>query len=596
MKTGVFSPSKAMRRRWYLALAVAVSGGCQGPGPRQDGGPTQVERLARVYPELRGGRFAVVADFEDSRQMQLFQLVSISPEARRRLAPDRGRSETGTGCLEFTVGSPNDTLVITNEFATDWYLKRDWRPFDLLLLSLHAPRGDLRAEITVLGGPPRDQMRAHASIPLESGWNVVRLDLAEIGERIPLDDAREIRLSISGAAGRTEILLDDILLTGNREDLFGDSQDKAAGLYVQRVGRRWRIGAGGPDAGFEVTFANGQIVEWYNTAADPFRLKNLVRGTALGPATVPIGAADPGKAVAVRSRIVEMNKVRVVLTCEWRFADDPASARTAAGDQPYARWVYTIYSTGQMYVAVEASTRTSTWSAPQIGLAVTVASARDADFETIISTLPSETATARPTPFLLARAPKCDAALLYVVDDHDRPIEITETVWPAGKDSTATNRTIFMAVAEPTDGAIQSWTCHLLLGAASRLSLDDATARVLGYARPVSPQLQIGSFLPTDERGGLRDGFDTASGCYVIAPERGQVRLVIDGTKQPVYAPAFQIVQPGNSAAWVYVDHLIFEKVARDPGGGVIFQLPGVIRKRTLVEVLFPRSRSASGD
>ena len=72
----------------------------------------------------------------------------------------------------------------------------------------------------------------------------------------------------------------------------------------------------------------------------------------------------------------------------------------------------------------------------------------------------------------------------------------------------------------------------------------------------------------------MGNGFNAASGCYVIAPDRGQVRLIIDGTKQPVYAPVFQIVQPENSAAWVYVDHLIFEKVARSPGGGVVFQLP----------------------
>ena len=116
------------------------------------------------------------------------------------------------------------------------------------------------------GGVGDEIVAVHSSIPLQPGWNLVRLDLAEVGESIPLDNVRRMRLSVSGLENPVDLHLDDILLTAYRQDVFGDSGDREGNLYVQRVGRHWRIGAGGQ---FELAFANGQIVAWYNLAADP---------------------------------------------------------------------------------------------------------------------------------------------------------------------------------------------------------------------------------------------------------------------------------------------------------------------------------------
>ena len=48
--------------------------------------------------------------------------------------------------------------------------------------------------------------------------------------------------------------------------------------------------------------------------------------------------------------------------------------------------------------------------------------------------------------------------------------------------------------------------------------------------------------------------------------------------------------------AWVYVDHLIFDQVAHDAQGNLIFQLPGIIRKPTMVEVITPPPGQASSE
>jgi hypothetical protein len=77
------------------------------------------------------------------------------------------------------------------------------------------------------------------------------------------------------------------------------------------------------------------------------------------------------------------------------------------------------------------------------------------------------------------------------------------------------------------------------------------------------------------------------TGCYNIVPEEAGVRFVIDGTDQPWFSPVFRIPGTKNQEAWVYVDHLIHERADRDVHGDLVFQIPGQIRRRSLVEVVF---------
>ncbi|MCH7807607.1 MAG: hypothetical protein IIB60_00155 [Planctomycetes bacterium] len=536
----------------------------------------------QAYDDLGGGRFVVIADFENPAHMELFQLISVSDKAACVLDTKGGRVETGRAAMRFTAGSPDDTVVITNTGATNWYLKRDWRPYDLFLMAVESPRSGLCVEVTITTGPVELRSSVHSSIPLDKGWNFVRLDLAEVGEHVPLDDVREIRLSVSGSDQPRTLHFDDLILTGNRVDLFGDSRNTAGALYVQRVGRRWNIGAGGR---FEITLANGQIVGWYNLAQDPYRQRNLVAQATLGPSPLVLsgdaapvdGFAALGEAVAVHPRVEEANAVRVVVACDWRFVEGSDAALWAGTplDRPFQRWVYTIYATGQIYAAVECTARTDSWSPSHLGLAVELTATAADGVQTHTSSDP-----AQPPAYALARSETADYALLYAMAD-PRDMTVSQTRTEQGK-----RRVSFVASASLTGKNVERWVCQLLLGSAGAVSYREALARAGDYWQPGALELELGSPVTAGAPDLTPQGFDRASGCHVIAPDRGRVRFVIDGREHPRFSPAFKIIDSEGLDAWVYVNHLIFHPIAHDVDGNLIFQLPDVVTDRTTVEVL----------
>ncbi len=63
---------------------------------------TRPDRLMAAYPTLKSGRFAAIADFEDPRQMELVQLVSVSREAMQAFDAERmeaaKKTVWATGC------------------------------------------------------------------------------------------------------------------------------------------------------------------------------------------------------------------------------------------------------------------------------------------------------------------------------------------------------------------------------------------------------------------------------------------------------------------------------------------------------------------
>jgi len=564
---------------------VTLLGACGGAKNRPPGGPTRADTLMQVYPELQTGRFVVIADFEDPSHMDLVRLIGATEQAKCGLDRKGGRAETGAACLQLTAGSSEDIVVLANNSESRWYLKRDWRAYDLLLMSVHAPKRDLALDLTLGSGPAEKRLSAQSSIALQRGWNGIRIDLAEVAEKISVDDVREIRLAVSGVSKPVELRFDDILLTGNRVDLLGDSRNTTGALYVQQSGRRWNVGAGGR---FELTFANGQITSWYNLAADPNRVRNLVRGTTLGPSPVVLSASGSelgdfsalGKSVVARQRIVEMSAVRAVVASEWRFVDDPDAS---LNNRPFQRWVYTIYASGQLFVAAEATGMTKSWTPPGLGLAVTVASSADDEWETHTA---SPTVAAVEPPrlgYATARSQPRDTMLVYMVDAASASSRIVEHA-----DSTA-RRVSLIGTQESAPAEAMKWACQLVLVSASEGSDADAAARAAEYAGPASIRVEVGSPIMGSGSSPRGDGYDPSSGTIDLEPDQGRVRFVVDGQKRAVFSPAFRILGAKDQEAWVYVNHLILSKVARDPGGNLVFQLPGTVRQSTMIEVLLRR-------
>ena len=283
----------------WSAVLIGFSG-CSTSGPHTPSGPTHIDRLMQHYGDVERGRLLILADFERPEHMELVGWRGSAGPDHLVLRPHAGRRETGGGALSFRAASGYDGVVFSNAGASQWYLKRDWRAYDLLLLSVHVPARRLTAEVILAGGAVANRLETQTSIPLDRGWNVLRLDLAEIGEHVPLDDIASLTLSVSGQDRPIEVLVDDILLTGNRANLLGNPDGSEGELYVQRVGKRLRIGSKRPGSEFEITMANGQIVAWYHIATDPNRLHNLVRGTSLGPNPV---RSEPGLEGIIPARV-----------------------------------------------------------------------------------------------------------------------------------------------------------------------------------------------------------------------------------------------------------------------------------------------------
>ncbi len=564
---------------------VTLLGACGGAKYLPPSGPTRADTLMQVYPELQTGRFVVIADFEDPIHMDLVRLIGVSEQAKCVLDRKGGRAETGAACMQLTAGSSEDAVVLANTSEAKWYLKRDWRAYDLLLLSVHAPTRGLALDLTIGSGPAEKRLSAQSSMALQRGWNGIRIDLAEVAEKISLDDVREIRLAVSGVTKPVELRFDDILLTGNRVDLLGDSRNTTGELYVQQAGRHWNVGAGGR---FELTFANGQIISWYNLAADPNRVRNLVRGTTLGPSPVVVGESGSelgdfsalGKSVVARQRIVEMNAVRAVVASEWRFVDDPDAS---LNDRPFQRWAYTVYPSGQVFVAVEATGLTKSWTPPGLGLAVTFASSEDDGWK--VQTAASTDATAEPSKpvYATARSQPRDTVLVYMFDPASASARIAEQA-----DSTV-RRVSLIGTQERAPVEVTKWACQLVLGSAGEVSDADAEARAVQYAGAASIRVEVGSLVSGSPSSARGDGYDRSSGTFDLEPDQGRVRFVIEGQKRAMFSPAFRILGAKDQEAWVYVNHLILSNVARDPGGNLVFQLPGTIRQSTMVEVLLRR-------
>jgi len=563
--------------RVFVAAAIAVGSNSCAKKKENVAAPTQADRMLQTYTEIQSGRLLILADFEDEKQMALFQFESAANPGRLAHDPGNGRPETGAGALAVTFAAPSESVVISNPRAGEWALKRDWRAYDLFLMAAFAPAAGVTLETKIVGGVSGHAVEARTETPLRAGWNVLRFDLAEIGEQVPLDDIQEIRLSLADAPPQPVTLhFDDFLLAGNRRDLLGDPANQAGSLYVQSAGRHWNIGAGGR---FELSFRNGQITQWFNLAVDPYRLRNLVRGTSLGPllATVEDGKAlgspsELGSSVVARQRILEMNAIRVVVECLWEEGPAPES-----DDHPaYMHWVYSIYRTGQIYVSM-----TTSDDARRHGLAVNMAWVPSAPLIEVGGREKSVGGNDAPHPaaFAAARTDEADAAVLFIPYPDQGGAELSEF-------ADASNRTSSMIWTYPGSAdAPATRRCQLVLTSASEL--DSAQARARDYTSQDSIRIEIGKVQAGGGRGS--DGFDPGSGSFRIQTEGNRARLVVEGKRRSVFSPVFEIDGGTNDQAWIYVNYLLHEPVIRGTKGEALFQLPGVADRQIVVEPLFKR-------
>jgi hypothetical protein len=560
-------------------LLVVMPAGCATSGTGRNAAGTQIDRLMQAYDDLSGGRFVVIADFEKADHMELISLDNASTESGFRRDRQAGRALTGKSALQFDSASENDAIIFSNAQAEQWFLKRDWRDYDLLLMSIRSPRAGLHAEVSITVGQGENEESVHSIVSLEKGWNLTRLDLADVADHIPLDDVEQLRIAVTGADDPVCVTFDDVILASNRRVIFGDPKNQDGKMFVVQSGRRWHVGAGGR---YELIFSHGQIVGWYNLAQDPYRQRNLVAGTTLTPMPIVLGQGGPadgfaklGKAVRVHPQILEISDVRIVVAAEWVYVDSPDKTIL---NRPFQKWRYTMYPSGQVFVSVACTSRTEEWSAPDMGLTVglTVESADGVQTET-------KADVESPPTFATASSESAGYELLFTLGE---PSRFTRT---QDRRANGTREISFVATGASQDAEVRTWVCELaLLDGASEVEVSPQQLARL-FWEPVDLDMHVGSAVEGGSPFMTKNGFDRESGSYRLVPEQGTCRFTVDGTHQQAYSPAFTILDSIGLDAWVYVDHLLFTDIGRDMDGNVVFQLPTSVKKPTVVEVLTRR-------
>ncbi len=541
---------------------------------------SRLDRLIGTYPELRAGRFAVMADFEDPHHYELFHLTS--PSGGARIEPI---ATTNGHALRFQVGSGETALVIDNTNAVNWYLKRDWRNYDVLLLAIDSPSANATLRITVRAGPTKHTLQTRTDWPLRQGRNVVRLDLAELGESVPLDDIRALHLALDGGSNQS-IVVDDLILTQDRANLLGDASATDGTLFVERYGRRWRVGSGGR---FELTFAHGQVVSWYDLAHDPQRITNLLRGTALGPEPVLHTNASTGErvvqeaSVSVRTDLIEVNEVRVVIDVERRRTIRKRTSRPSF--TPW-HWRYTIYPTGQLFVEIDTASSGEVTPGPMT-LAVSVAKPGNETITTHLLTGDAASSSNNDPSYLgaVARFGDAGAALLFVPYFGDTPINIDERRTSPGLLTIEATPLTAPAHADGRRCAV----AYLRLTDSATLTDAAAVREASWFHEPIPLALTVGGLSAVGDRCAFSSGeLVRGSGAYALTPDRNVVRLTVPALPDPDFAPAFEILDRSTQTAWVYVEHRLHEPVVRNADGYLLFQTPH-LRPHANIEVLIAR-------
>ncbi len=574
--------------RGWRAVGFGVLGllsGCAAPtsGLRASAAdeklPPVLERLRKAYPDLQHGTFVALATFESPKELELFRVESPTGETTGRAQPAlnllRARDQTGAGSLAARLAQPGDRLTLNARFSRSLAIPADWRPYALMLASYYAPPNGQALEFGIESGGDRPA-RWQRTLRLAAGWNLVRQDLAEVGDAIDLANVRAVTWSAIDA-DTADLVLDDLVLADNTAELLkrGDAPDA---LYAFRQGRRTHIGAA---ARFELAFSGGGISYWSDGAAPG----NLALRTGLGPWPTPLPErwdaaafppayddpahyADWGAVVEATTDVAELSAFRAVVVGEWRFG--PVNARPA----PRHTWRYTIYADGRVYVRVTSDPAGARWTAPHVGYALAVDGRRG-----FARVMPLRAASeAAPAWALLARSAEGRADLLCAPS---RGELARRQLFAVTRDD---DRTALLIGDAPAEGTVDA-AFMLRVWPPDIDGPPEAESHAADYQFPAELSLQSGR-LVRDASGDLDgDGFNESEGLYELEAVQHRVRFVFDPKSRVRHAPLFRVRGISVNRAWVYVEGRVREADDRDADGSLLFTLGRAISAPVQVEV-----------
>jgi hypothetical protein len=599
-------PAIRMRTRLtILATALATAAGCQQPlrSADPDRGtagrkslPPTLARMQKAYADLHTGRFVCLADFNTAPQARLFRILgadATETDDQPTISVRRAVDETGAGGLEVHLTSRTDRLLFDGVRSDELALVRDWREYNLLLLSIYGPPDGVLLDFAVQSGTDA-LIRWMRRLFAKPGWHLYRFDLSEIGDEIDLADVRALIWQAPNLTAPLDLYLDDLILTDNTRYLLGETATESK-LYVVMRGRRIHVGARGR---FDLAFSDGVIVEWH---ADDNH--NLTVRSGLGPWPVPLPddwsrrRADPvvyddpalfaswGTRVAATQRLVEMSEFRVVIEGIWRFPARLASTGNDAGSAaaPEHSWQYVIYPSGQVYVRVTSRASYAGWRASRVGYAVALEGRSG-----FVSVKPESVygGRSRACPVLLSQSGRDRPDFLwcpYKPELAERQLELVS----------ADERRIAVTVGD-VEAADTVAAAHLLRFWPRDLDgFAEAVSFAADYQQPASLLASHGRVVDQAPGDLDHDGFNESEGCYELAPKAGLLRFKFLPGAGLRHQPIFRVHETAEAECWVYAGGRIIREQGRDAAGNLLFGLPSAVGQPLTIEVNTRSSRAA---
>ena len=582
-----------------LAVAAALVG-CQQLRWRPPSllGPV-ADRLKAAYPDLESGRFLVLADFEQPAQQTLFRISPGSLPAQ--ISTRRSRPETGAGALHFALATANQRLLADNSQAQGWHLLNDWRGHSLLLMSLYCDQPCDRLAFGVRSGVANPRRYELAGLRLEPGWNLLRIDLAELGEHVDLADIQQLTWRCTDLPQPGEFYLDDLILTNNQQDLLGSPDSTAPTLYTQRRGRRLHIGVPGR---FELVFSRGTLLRWYDLNSDPQRTRQLAGPGGLGPHLLALSQQDGqplidpndlsgwsalGPVVHAQSQLLELNPERIVLDAQWHYGsaqpDQPAAPST---DAPRQRCVYTITRQGRVYIRLSGTVQHHQWQPDDVGLAVGLEPI--AAFEPLLHPPDSPDRQDQLSLALHTRRDPGHADLLFVVHQPRHAPKLRQLVDEHGRHIGS-----LAFGSQPTDRQAQ-WAMMLALWPPDLDALTEAIPVAADYCKPASLDVEVGQ-LTRDEPGDFdNDGFNETSGYYTVALDDHVARFRLDARERLRFYPTVKLRGSAARTCWAYADGKLLTHTWRDRQNVLFLQIDKIVDKLITIEVVAAQDSETPGD
>lgn len=563
---------------WWATVALVA--GCNLP-PQvapQPGSPA-LDRLVAAYPDdLVNKRFQVVADFEDPKQASLFRRETGSPADAVGITTARARQETGVGSLKVTFTNSAQYLIVSDAPGAEWALHQDWAPYQLLLLNVFSPRDQGGFRFSIRSGTNTPLVYEHPRVFLKTGWNRLRIDLADVAEHVYLGDVRELRFWCDPLDSPIDLYLDDIILADNTRELLANPNSRPGEFVVKSQGRRLVVTVA---ERFELVFSRGRVRQWFDLTSDPQRMHNLAGGGCLGPIPVVVGANglvlvdEPsqwlplGPVAESYQGIVEASPLRVVVHGEWRFGSAEAPVNEAS---PYHRWVYSVYRGGEVYV--ECTGSVPGLKAGTVGMVFGCDGA--AGFQRK-APQDSEVNPGQGVPYVLfTQPPQAGNADLLVVPSKPYVLQALEN--PEEPRVCVMYRVPIEANEFLFTGQMRVWPNDVD-------SPTLAGAMALAYAKPTPIAVDTGQLVKTDAGDFDGDGYSEARGYYVLQLDGRVAKIRLDGRKQLRFSPVFKLVDVPDYDVWVYVDGRQIKTTDRDQNGNLLFEIPGVISQEVLIEI-----------